>query len=276
MRTFQSWGIIAFSVLGVLINTAAARAESIRIGGTGSALGVMRVMGEAFSEAHAGTTVEVLPSLGSGGGIKALIGSRIDVAISGRPLKESERARPIAASYYGRSPLALAVHGDVGLDNLAGSDVLAIFRGVQTRWPSGQWIRLVLRPSSETDARLIVKAVDGLGEAYEKARQQNGIPTVYNDQENAEALVAMPGSLGTITLSQILCEGRPLRTLALDGIHPTVANVKNGTYRLWKGYWIVTGEKRPRIVDQFLEFVRSPEGQAILRQTGHDTTPLSQ
>ena len=274
--TFQTWAIILFSVLGVLVSAASVRSESITIGGTGSSLAVMRLIGEVFSEAYPDTRLEVLPSLGSGGGIKALIDGRIDIAVSARPLKESEAAKPIGANYYGRSPLAMVVFDEPGLDNLAASDVLAIFRGEQTHWPTGQPIRLVLRPSSETDSKLFVAIVDGLDEAYETARQQNGVPTAYNDQENAAALSTISGSLGVMTLSQVLGEGLPIRVLALDGIHPTVANLQSGEYPLSKGYWIVVRDERPGIVERFLELFHSPEGQAILRETGHDVTPITQ
>jgi len=52
-----------------------AQAETLRISGTGVALGGIILLGDAFEAENPGTTIEVLPSLGSSGGIKALPGA---------------------------------------------------------------------------------------------------------------------------------------------------------------------------------------------------------
>src|SRR5258708_1091963 len=67
---------------------AAAATEEIRIGGTGNALGPMHVLGQAFAKANPGVTVTVLPSLGSGGGIKAAANGAVQIAVSSRTLKD--------------------------------------------------------------------------------------------------------------------------------------------------------------------------------------------
>ena len=63
-------------VLGV---TAQAAETRLRIGGTGAALGVMSRLAAAFAEQEPGVAVEVLPSLGSSGGIRALGEGAIDI-----------------------------------------------------------------------------------------------------------------------------------------------------------------------------------------------------
>ena len=70
-----------FPVIGLWMG---ARAETPKIGGTGSALGVMRFLGQEFSALQPATALTVLPMLGSGGGIKALIADTLDIAVSAR------------------------------------------------------------------------------------------------------------------------------------------------------------------------------------------------
>src|SRR3989338_2515671 len=65
----------------------------IRIGGSGGALGAMKIIAAAFKKTHPRADVVVLPSLGSGGGIKAAIAGSLDVGLSSRPLKDTERAQ---------------------------------------------------------------------------------------------------------------------------------------------------------------------------------------
>ncbi len=92
-------GKFRMRVAGVLMATAimgfgapsAGLAETLKIGGTGGALGTMQILGRAFEKQHAGVSVEILPSLGSGGGIKAVLAGAIDIGLSARRLKAKER-----------------------------------------------------------------------------------------------------------------------------------------------------------------------------------------
>ena len=73
-------------LIGAAVGPANA-AETIKIGGTGSALGDMTRLAEAYMRANPDTKVVVLPSLGSAGGIKALRAGAIDIALTTDPLQ---------------------------------------------------------------------------------------------------------------------------------------------------------------------------------------------
>ena len=89
MRTLIRLPITVLLLSALSISSLLAE-ESLRIGGTGAALGTINLLANAYSEINPDTSVEVLPSLGSGGGIKALIGGRIDIALSTRPASKEE------------------------------------------------------------------------------------------------------------------------------------------------------------------------------------------
>ncbi|HSQ05996.1 MAG TPA: substrate-binding domain-containing protein, partial [Burkholderiales bacterium] len=72
-------------------------AEELQIGGTGGALPVMRLVGDAFTRVHPAVTVAIVPSLGSGGGIKAALDGAISMAVSSRPLQPGEVAHGAVA-----------------------------------------------------------------------------------------------------------------------------------------------------------------------------------
>lgn len=60
--------------------SASAAETSLRFGGTGGSLGPMRQLSEAFMKVNPDVAIEVLPSLGSGGGIKAVLAGAIDLS----------------------------------------------------------------------------------------------------------------------------------------------------------------------------------------------------
>ena len=75
---------LAVSMRGSPRRVAAGEPAPLRIGGTGMALAAMRQIGDAFTAAQPQTTVTVLPSLGTGGGLAAVAAGAIDVAVAAR------------------------------------------------------------------------------------------------------------------------------------------------------------------------------------------------
>jgi phosphate transport system substrate-binding protein len=113
-QTAMTFNFIRFGAFAIAIFFAgkAAAAVEVKIGGTGNALGTMREVAKAYSKRNPGAKITVLPSLGSGGGIKAAADGAIDIAVSSRPLKDDEtkvgprgkRIRPNAVRVRGVDP----------------------------------------------------------------------------------------------------------------------------------------------------------------------------
>jgi phosphate transport system substrate-binding protein len=78
------WGSLATDI------TLASSKETLIIAGTGSSVGTMRLMAKGFQKKYPNATVEVLPSIGSTGGIKAVREGKIDIGLSSRVLLESD------------------------------------------------------------------------------------------------------------------------------------------------------------------------------------------
>lgn len=246
-----------------------AAAQSLTIGGTGSGLGTMSRLAEAFGQLHPGLSAEVLPSLGSGAGIKALLAGELDLAVSARPLKPDERAAGATDLAYGKTPLVFVTSRDVQVASLTSAEVVALFTGVRASWPGGAPVRLILRPESETDSRLLAASFPAIEGPLAALRETGAVPVAYTDQDAANLLESAPGAFGALALSVILGEGRALTPLALDGVAPSPENLADGSYRLGKTLYFVTGREPTETTRNFLAFVASPAGRAILEATGH-------
>ncbi len=80
---------------------------------------------------------------------------------------------------------------------------------------------------------------------------------------------ALPGALTTATLAAIESEHRLLNPIAIDGVAPTLQNLADGAYSLYKNLYLVIRSDASPIVHEFVRFVQSDLGTSILRETGN-------
>ncbi|MDZ4076272.1 MAG: substrate-binding domain-containing protein [Hylemonella sp.] len=252
-----------------LVPAAAVRAEQIRIGGTGAALATLQALAQAHGKKHPETRFEVLRSLGSNGGIKAVLAGSIQLAVSSRSLKEEELRQGARQVELGRSPFAFAVARSSKVTGLSTAELVDIYAGKTEQWPDGQKIRLVLRPVGDTDSEMVKSLSPEVRAAKVAAEQRKGMPFAVSDQDAADSLEKIPGALGVITLAQLLSENRPFKALRLNQVEPSVKNIENGSYPLYKTLYLITGPASPAGAQQFVAFVQSPAGRAILQRLGY-------
>lgn len=249
-------------------NTGNRNTSTVIIGGTGSALGIMRVLAEGFRALYPAWRVEVLPSLGSGGGIKALVAGAVDVSVSARRVKHSETESGAVSHDFAITPVVFATNWGTPCRDISLEELEHLYADEAPRWCDGRPVRPVIRPPSEADTKLLTGMTPAMPAIIEKARARFGHMTVRNDQENADALVRLEGSLGMISLGQIMTENRRLRILRVGSAEPTVEALAAGRYSLTKSLYLVGGESMTEAGAAFLDFALSPVGRAVIRQSG--------
>ena len=265
VRLFRAIGVAAASILLV----SAAMAEEIKLGGTGNALGTMRLLGEAFSKNNPDIKVIVLNSLGSSGAIKAVPKGAIDIGLTSRVLTDEERATGIKDVEYARSPTVLAVHAKSKAIALTHDQLADIYTGKRASWPDGSVIRPIMRQPGDDNTRQIRDISPALEKALVAAEQRPGLAFATTDQEAADRMESTPGAVGVTTLALINSEGRQLRPLILEGVEPNVKNASSGKYPLVKKFFFITKPTPSMAAQQFMSFVGTPTGREILTQTGH-------
>lgn len=244
-------------------------ADEIKIGGTGNALGTMRLLGEAFNKRFPNTTVSVLSSLGSSGAIKAVPKGAVDIGLVARPLTDEERIGGIATKEYARSLTVMAVSAKSKITNVTREQIADMYAGKLVKWQDGTPIRPILRQPGDDNTKQIKNLAPAIEQALIVAEQRPGLAFAVTDQEAADKLENIPGAIGITTLALIKSEGRALRALKLDDVEPTAKNGAAGIYPLIKGFYFVTQAKPSSAVQQFIAFVDSPAGHDVLLHTGH-------
>lgn len=251
---------------GLLATESAAAAEALQLGGTGSAIGMLRQVGAEFSAAT-GVKIDVIPSLGTTGAIRALKDGVLDIAVAARPLTADEAATGLHQVDVVRTPYVMATSLQKP-NGLKSADLPAIFTADKPTWADGTPIRIILRPRSETDTALLGELFNGLDAAIESARRRSEVPTAATDQDNVALAERTPGSLIGTTVSQLTTEHGKLHIVPLDGVDPTLANFESGAYRYAKKLYFILSSKGPPAAQQFIAFLHSPAGTKALREAG--------
>jgi phosphate transport system substrate-binding protein len=86
---------------------------------------------------------------------------------------------------------------------------------------------------------------------------------------SAEVKTAIAGSdKGIGYLGFSYAEGEDIRALALDGVFPTVDDIKGRSYQLSRRLYLYSYESPSPGAMSFIEFVQSPTGQEIAQENG--------
>lgn len=244
---------------------AAAAAETVlKTGGTGFGLELMKILAAAYEKSHPGVRVTIVPSLGSSGGIKALLNGALDFAISGRPPKAEEKGQGASATELVRSPYVFVVNSKVKKQAITTPELERLFAGRTASWPDGTPVRLVLRPETESDTAIVKGLSPAMAEAVNAARAREGMIVAMTDQDSADAVEKISGALGGSALTQVLAEKRQVKVLSLNGVKPSVKGISDGTYPLAKPLYLVTTPRTPEAARQFIAFIGSRAGRKIL------------
>ena len=242
----------------------------VRINGTGSGSGGMRLLAQAFMQANPGTKVEVQPALGSTGGITALMAGQIEAAISNRQPKDSELAKlPLVSVEYARTPFVVAVSRELGVTGVSSSQLAGLFGEGPVAFPNGKRARPVLRLSDAGDTDLLKSFSPEIATAVDAASKRRGMLSADTDSEAADLIERTAGAFGVSTLALIESEKRALTALAIDAKVPSVDNLASGAYPYCKSLYLIVGPDAGPNTKRFAAFVQSSAGRAVLRAHGH-------
>jgi phosphate transport system substrate-binding protein len=255
--------------LALLLPAAGRAEEALRVSGTGTALGAMRLLATSFEKANPGRQLHVLASVGSGGAFKAVAQGALDVGISARALRKDEFGLGLVAIPYAKTPFLFAAGPRTGVTGVTSAEVERMFRGELTRWPNGERIRVVLRPRSDADTQLLLDFSPELGAAVEAALGREGMLVAGTNQECNAMLVRTPGSIGPTSLTQIVTEGLAVTPLSWNGVAPTLKNLDAGAYPLGKTLYLVIRAPAPPRVRRLVSFLATPEARRILEKAGN-------
>lgn len=73
-------------------------------------------------------------------------------------------------------------------------------------------------------------------------------------------------SIGYISLGSL---NDTVKALKVDGVEPTAANIKNGSYKVFRPFNIATKGEVSEVTQDFIDYILSKEGQAVVEEKGY-------
>ena len=166
------------------------------------------------------------------------------------------------------------VHKDNPIDNLTTEQVQGIYSGEITNWSEvggkDEKIAAYQRNEGCGSQSLLIRFMDG--KEFMEAPTEMVDDLMVGIVERVSDYRSKPGSIGFSFRYYLegIIKNPDIKLLSIDGIAPTVENIKNGSYPITASLYAVTYEGNDNEnIDKFIEWVLSDEGQYLIEKTGY-------
>jgi phosphate transport system substrate-binding protein len=252
-----------------------AQAGTITIKGSDTMVILGQRWAEEYMKKHPETVLQVTGG-GSGTGISALINGTTDICESSRTMKPAEKEKlrdrynnsgteiPVA-----RDGLAVYVNASSPLTEISIPDLKGIFSGKITNWkqiggPDSNIIVYSRENSSGTYVFFKETVLQGM-DFTARAQTMPGTAAVVNAVSKEKFGIGYGGAAYAKGIKILKVK----KDAASPAINPEKATVENGTYPLARPLFFYLRNKASGEIKSFIDWVLSPEGQAIVEKVGY-------
>jgi len=215
---------------------------------------------------------------GCGATVLGLKTGKLDAGVMCCPPNKEEMGNlDLIASVVAKEAIAVNVHESNPVTNLSTEQLREIYQGRITNW----------KQVGGKDAPMSVYGYIMCGNREEPARQyivgardyKQGIMTIDNGklakhvirvkpgEKIAKSVAADPNGIGFEAMIYLPVSG--VKAIKLDGIYPSQDALRNATYPAIRHLYVVTKGYPAGRTKEYIEFLRSPEGQSLLEKEGN-------
>jgi phosphate transport system substrate-binding protein len=206
--------------------------------------------------------------LGTSARIAAVKDGTIDIALASHGVIVGDLERQGLTAYkFADVPVGFAVHDAVGVDDLTEAQICDIYAGRIRNWKELGGIDLAIipasRPKGEVDADVILASMPCMSSLPANPR----VVSKELPDDMAAFLDATPGVIG-MTSATVAWQSTKLRMISIGGVAPTATNVADKRYPMSRESFLVYRATPAPAVRAFIDFIRGPEGGALIRESG--------
>ena len=224
---------------------------------------VIGALGESFMEANSGTTFTYNPT-GSGSGIQAVSEGRCDIGLSSRALKDDEKASGLKETIVALDGIAIIVNPQNPVEDLSLEAIAEIYTGEITNW----------KDVGGDDAEIVLigrEAGSGTRDGFESITETKDACQYRQELTSTGDVITTvsqnPNAIGYASLASIKDS---VKALTVNGVAPTEATVKDGTYLVQRPFVLVTkeGVALSETAQKFFNFATSADAASIISAAG--------
>ena len=224
---------------------------------------VIGALGESFMAENPNVTFTYNPT-GSGSGIQAVSEGRCDIGLSSRALKDDEKASGLKETTLALDGIAIIVNPQNPVKDLTLEQIAKIYTGEITNW----------KDVGGNDAEIVLigrEAGSGTRDGFESITDTKDACQYRQELTSTGDVITTvsqnPNAIGYASLAAIKDS---VKALTVNGVAPTEATVKDGTYLVQRPFVLVTkeGVALSETAQKFFDFATSADAASIISAAG--------
>ena len=242
---------------------AAAVSGTVSTDGSTSMEKVIGALSESYMAANKDVTVNYNPT-GSGAGITAVQEGTCDIGLSSRALKDEEKAAGLQETVLAYDGIAIIVHPDNLVSDLTLEQIAQLYTGEITNW----------KDVGGNDAQVVLngrEAASGTRDGFESITGTKDKCQYRQELTSTGDVITTvsqnPDAIGYASLASIKDS---VKALNVDGVTPSEASVKDGSYKVQRPFVLVTveGKALSSAAQSFFDYATSADAADIIAKAG--------
>jgi phosphate transport system substrate-binding protein len=282
--------LLSFVLLSLVVSSAGLAADTVVVRCSQTVTPILESAKTLVAKDYP-NTVFTITGCGTKGSIEAVAYGTAKLGATVRPLRpEEQEANPdLILTEIAKDGMALVVRDSNPVRDLTSEQFAGILLGTVTNWNQLGGPDLPIAPIGRSDVNQVVEFVNmklGLEHRMVTGPRSQSItykpkgaatfgqfllPAVTMNTEVLAQVAKNPGGFTFITLGLVrerIAKGEHFAILSFNGIAPTEAAVRDGTYPFARSLFLLTKGAPTGPVKALVEAVLSPEGQQIIVDQG--------
>jgi len=236
---------------------------SLKISGGTAHIPVMQEAAKAIMQANNNIQISIAGG-GSGVGIKQVGEGLVDIGNSGRKPSDAELQKYSLQMFkWAVDGVGVVVHPENPVKSLTTAQLKKIYAGKVTNWKAlggpDKSINLYTRDAASGTREVFWKKALAKGDISEKAL------FVPSNGAMKTAVAQDPYGIGYVSVGHI---DQSVAPVALDGVTPSLENVKSGKYAVARGLYSNTKGAPVGLAKRFIDYLFSDQGQQLAASKG--------
>ena len=242
---------------------AASVSGTVSTNGSTSMEKVIGALSESYMAANKDVTVNYNPT-GSGAGITAVQEGTCDIGLSSRALKDEEKAAGLKETVLAYDGIAIIVHPDNPVSDLSIEQIAKLYTGEITNW----------KDVGGSDAEVVLigrEAASGTRDGFESITGTKD-KCQYRQEltSTGDVITAVSQNPDAIGYASLAAIKDSVKALSVDGVTPSEATVKDGSYPVQRPFVLVTveGKTLSAAAQSFFDYATSADAADIIAKAG--------